>query len=544
MTSRSLGHRAPLLWIVLPLIAGLMGGRAFDAGSPGTLLIVAVVLTAVAIVAANRAPSLWAVSLAGAMLLAGGAEYGMLRRRPAGWTTRPPREARLELRISHLFPSRDGTKVTGLATVAKAAEPLQELSGQRIYFSLAQRRGAPEVVRSATVAAIGLVEILPLRPPANTFEGYLASTGANFRLTRGRILSEVSPPSDYHRFCARMARRFHELLGEGIATKRPALAALLRAMMLGSTQELSEEQRTLFMQSGTMHLFAISGLNIGVVALALESLLRLVRLPWILRFTFGTALLWLFVDITGGSPSAVRAFIMTTFLLAARVFRRPGNPFAALVASALAILLLAPLQVFGASFLMSYGIVAGLILLGVPLAEAWQARWVLWRNLPPPVWRWWQKGADAGWRNFLASVALGVSATLVCLLTGVEFFGLLTPGSLPVNLALIPAAMLATVGGFAALLTGLAHFHFGVVLSNHAAALMLLAIEALVRASVKVPGMSVPASFRTTWIGMAAFGVLLAVMLAGYAMRWRGPGGWWPPFAVVAVTLAVGMRFG
>ena len=45
------------------------------------------------------------------------------------------------------------------------------------------------------------------------------------------------------------------------------------------TRALTEEQHTIFMQSGTMHLFAISGLNIAVIAGALEALLLLLRLP-------------------------------------------------------------------------------------------------------------------------------------------------------------------------------------------------------------------------------------------------------------------------
>ena len=103
--------------------------------------------------------------------------------------------------------------------------------------------------------------------------------------------------------------------------------------MLGTTHELSEEQETLFMQSGTMHLFAISGLNIGVVAGALQTLLLLIRLPPWARFVIGAVLLWLFVDITGGSPSAVRAFTMAVFLHAALVLRRPANLLAALLLS-------------------------------------------------------------------------------------------------------------------------------------------------------------------------------------------------------------------
>ena len=47
---------------------------------------------------------------------------------------------------------------------------------------------------------------------------------------------------------------------------RPETAAVYRAMMLGQKHDLSDEQRGLFMHSGTMHLFAINGLHIGVVA--------------------------------------------------------------------------------------------------------------------------------------------------------------------------------------------------------------------------------------------------------------------------------------
>ena len=231
-----------------------------------------------------------------------------------------------------------------------------------------------------------LLASLPPAPPADTFEGYLATAGINFRFSRGRLLATTDPGSAYQQFCAAAAAAFHRWLGLGIAEKRPALAALLRAMMLGQTHELSDEQHGLFMQSGTMHLFAISGLNIGVVAGALQALMLLLRLPAWPRFALGTVLLWLFVDITGGAPSAVRAFVMAVFFQAAFVLRRPRNLLAALAASALLVLLAAPLQVFGASFLMSYGIVAAVLLLGLPLGEAWLKFWTPWRALPVAAW--------------------------------------------------------------------------------------------------------------------------------------------------------------
>lgn len=545
MQSRSLGHRAPLLWVVGPMILGLMAGRALGGPAPLPALSASSIFVLLAWLAGTRRPRRWAGALVPAMFLAGSAAYTLHRGRLAAWADLPPREVRLDVRIDRVFPQASAAgKATGLATVTRAAAHLPELAGQRIYFSLQRRSGDPPPLRSVVVSVVGVLGPIAPNPPANTFEGYLAAAGMNFRLSRGRILDEVTPATAYHRFCAHAASRFERILGSGLTETQPRLAGLLRAMMLGHTHELNEDQRALFMQSGTMHLFAISGLNIGVIALALEALLRLFRLPPLLRYLAGGVLLWLFVDITGGSASAVRAFIMAVFLASARAWRRPGNPLAALAASALVVLLCSPLEVFGASFLMSYSIVGALFLFGVPLADTAQERWAPWRDLPKPAWRWWHHGIAWSWRKFLSALAVGIAATLVSLLTGVQFFGMLTPGSLLTNLVLIPAAMVATAGGFASLLSGLAGFDSALLVANHAAALTLLVIEAIVAWSVRWPGAFLSATFAAPWVGPASLTLLLAVMTAGYATGWKRAGGWWPPVAVVGLTLAFGVRYG
>ena len=545
MPHRSLGHRAPLLWLVLPFIGGLVAGKLVEFIAPGAWLLVAGAAVTVALWATSRSSRPWAITLVAAMFCAGAASYALHRKRLPAWDDLPPREARLTLRVDRVFAQAGDRRATGLGTLVGADEHLRALARQRLYFSLTLRRGEVAPIRSAVVSAIGVLVTVPRDPPADSFEGYLAGAGINFRLTRGRVLAETRPANAYYRFCARAAQRCNGILGLGIADKRPALAGLLRAMMLGATHELSDEQHTLFMQSGTMHLFAISGLNIGVIASALQALMLLMRLPAWLRFVIGAVLLWLFVDITGAAPSAVRAFLMAVFLHAAFVFQRPANVLAALVASAFVVLLVSPLQVFSASFLMSYGIVLALLVLGLPLGDAWLARWNPWRDLPKPAWLWWQRAIDAAWRTLAVALAIGLATTLVGLLTGVQFFRLLTPGALVANLLLIPAAMVVTLGGFTALLCGLIGFTGGAVLCNHAAALMLLIIEWLVRLSVRMPGAFVPAHYSAAWIGAVALTALMVTLVFGYAVEWKRPrGGWWLPFAVVALTLIFGVTFG
>ena len=89
MTSRSLGHRAPLLWLVLPLMAGLAAGRVDEFAAVPWLLGGALVAAAAANFAAWRGARWWAPAISAAMFLAGSASYTLHRARLAVWETLP-----------------------------------------------------------------------------------------------------------------------------------------------------------------------------------------------------------------------------------------------------------------------------------------------------------------------------------------------------------------------------------------------------------------------------------------------------------------------
>lgn len=544
MTSRSFGFRAPLLWLVLPMMAGLAVGRAGVTAPVGVLLGGALVAALAAVALARSRPRAWPVAIVLAGLLAGHASYRLHRPRIAAWDALPPREARVELQLDRVFHGHDPRKVSGLATVAAAGMHLTELRGQRVYFSLALRRNEAAPLRSTTIAVVGVLAALPADPPRNSFDGYLVNAGMNFRLTRGRVVDIVQPPGAYHVFCRRVLGHFAAILSRGVAEKRPEIAGVLRAMLLGQQHELSDEQGTLFMRSGTMHLFAISGLHIGVIAIGLQALLMLLRLPGVARFVVSSVALWLYVDITGGTPSAVRAFLMVTLLQASLLLRAPGNPLAALGLSALIVVVVWPLQIFSASFQLSYGIVAALLLLGLPLSDAWTDRWALFKALPKATWRWHHHALDTLHRKLVAAVAIGLASTLVSTLLGVFYFNLFTPAALLANLVLIPVSTLVILGGFVSLLCGLVALGPAAALFNHATVLVLWGVDLGVRGFVALPHAWKTAEFAAAWIGPAAVIALFAALGFGYRQRWhRRAGSWWPPLAIVALTLVFGVTY-
>lgn len=552
MTPRSLTHRAPLLGLVLAWAAGSAlahsGLFSVPASVCAALALAGIAFAWLATFVARPGPRGGAAPILAGLSLALAASGALRtqeeRARPSEWDALglPPREARLALRIERLFASREPDRVGGLARIVATDPHLDDLRGQRIHFSVTWPGDlAVPPLRGAGFTALGVLAPLPCSPDPGGFDRFLADEGVNFSLGRARLEGGPLPAGPWSRLCAAAGARLERILRLGLADN-PGLADLYVAMLLGQKQTLSLEQKDWFVRSGTMHLFAVSGLHIAAIALALNTLLALLRLPGRARFLAGTALLWLYVEITGGDASAVRAFWMITCLLGARQLRAPGNSLSALAASALGVLLISPHQLFTAGFQMSYGIVAALLLYGVPLQEKWHAAWQPWANLPPEARDWRHRTVQGGVRFILAALALGLAATLVSTPATLGFFGLLAPGGFFVNLVLIPASSLVLFAGVAALLSGLLGLAPVALLFNHAAALVLAGMEALVEASLRVPGASWPAQFTPSWLASATSAALLALLAVGYATLWpRRAGGYWTPYLALGLVLLFGV---
>ena len=56
-------------------------------------------------------------------------------------------------------------------------------------------------------------------------------------------------------------------------------------------------------------------------------------------------------------------------------------------------------------------------------------------------------------------------------------------------------------------------------------------------------GLAAVAAIFAAWMGPAALTSLVAILFGGYALQWQRKLLWWAPFALVAITLACGVRF-
>ncbi len=252
--------------------------------------------------------------------------------------------------------------------------------------------------------------------------------------------------------CLAAREFFATLLSRGLE-QHPGEAGLLRAMLLGTREDMDEALFQDFSVTGTLHIVAVSGTHVAMLSLFLLALLRGAGVTQPFWFYWLAPLLTLYVMMTGLAPSAIRAGLMAVMFWLAPLLQRKPDGLTALAWSALLILAWEPAQWRDIGFQLSFAAVLGLVLIYPPLARhthGW-LRGDAWRLQLEP---WWQR-----WPRWLVrSVALlALTSVSVCLVTDpltARYFNLLSPVALLANIAVVPAAGLMMALGLLAMLGG------------------------------------------------------------------------------------------
>lgn len=147
-------------------------------------------------------------------------------------------------------------------------------------------------------------------------------------------------------------------------------AAVCYAMLTGNTEAVSEGTLQSFRNGGIAHVFAVSGLHIGVIYGALSLILGKIRLHRGISAAIKIAVITLYAGVCGFSSSSVRALVMcSTSAISSCVYRKYDG-WNSLSIAAVILLILNPLNLFGAGFTLSFAAVTGIILLSSNLKRA------------------------------------------------------------------------------------------------------------------------------------------------------------------------------
>ena len=171
----------------------------------------------------------------------------------------------------------------------------------------------------------------------------------------------IEPPRGFS--LARLIQAARHRVAEGVSRMfSPESAGVALALITGDRSGMDETVRDNYRAAGVSHLLALSGLHVSVLLGGLEWLLRKLRLSRKASFFLTLPAAALYALLVGLPASVLRACLMHAAVGFARLDGRPRDGLSIICLSMLPLLLVNPLYVEDAGFVLSYAAVTGLTL--------------------------------------------------------------------------------------------------------------------------------------------------------------------------------------
>ncbi len=206
-------------------------------------------------------------------------------------------------------------------------------------------------------------------PGAFDYQGYLAENGIAALASTKAGNVELLPG-----FAGNHAELWRTRIHRSIVGKIHALwpeheAALVDALLIGENSFVGREVLTDFQRTGTYHVLVISGLKVGILALVLFWLLRRTRVSDAVASAVTILVTVAYALLTDVGAPVWRATLMLMLYLGARLLYRQRSVLNTIGAAALALLLVDPAALSGASFQLSFLCVLVIAGIGTPIIE-------------------------------------------------------------------------------------------------------------------------------------------------------------------------------
>ena len=233
----------------------------------------------------------------------------------------------------------------------------------------------------------------------------------------------------------------------------PRLQPVAASLLIGDRSDLKEETETAFIRSGTMHILAISGLHIGVLAAFMMLLCRAIRLRNMTTALLVLGVIYGYAAIAESRPPVMRAVVLSTLVVVGRAYGRKSDGMQALAVSALILLLINPADLFDVGAQLSFVAVAVIFVV---------THWVAERTQESPTDRLlagerpsFVRALTWTGRWLLAAYTISTAVWLVTVPITMRTFHLVSPAGLVVNAILTPISTLVLCAGYTFLGVGL-----------------------------------------------------------------------------------------
>lgn len=223
----------------------------------------------------------------------------------------------------------------------------------------------------------------------------------------------------------------------------PRLSGVIRAMALGVADEAQDDIEDAFRDSGTLHVFAVSGLHVAMLGMIAWQVLKLLRLGRGVSLMAMVLIVFAYAFITGWRPSAARAALMVAVVFCGPSVDRDSGVQNNLGLASLLLLGMDTQQLFMPGFQLSFGVLWAIAALtGVFMSP--MARWMNLDPFLPVEFATWRHKLALGIRRWvIGNACVSASAWLGSLPFILLHFQAVTPVALIANSVLVPLSIAA-----------------------------------------------------------------------------------------------------
>lgn len=233
-------------------------------------------------------------------------------------------------------------------------------------------------------------------------------------------------------------------------------AGLLKGLLFGERAYLSQEIEESFRDAGVMHVLAVSGMNLGMILVIFWWALRLFKFSHTKIYLIALPVVLFYLLVVGFEVSLWRATLIFLFVALGLVLSELGlilkswaDPFQALSAAALVILVVQPQALFDVSFQLSFAATAS-ILFFLPPVQNLLGRWEVKKDKETMLDRVIRR--SRGW--LMISLAVSIAAQLGVMPILAYSFNRVYVLVVFANLIVVPLVTLVLWGGIFTLVLG------------------------------------------------------------------------------------------
>lgn len=227
------------------------------------------------------------------------------------------------------------------------------------FASSAEKERLVPMIRNGLFIVSGVFEEaeVPSHEFAFDMKYYLRSNGAASILSLDKM--EFEKPAEG--IAAGMSDRRAALQAHIRSHFPPGLTGEAEALLLGERESISPEQQQVHQTLGISHLFAISGLHVGIISGLLYFLMVRCGIRKETALILLLAILPFYAFLAGGAPSVWRAVSMTSAVLVLQLLRVRTPIATILLVSFIVFIAVDPYVIYKVGFQLSYGASFGII---------------------------------------------------------------------------------------------------------------------------------------------------------------------------------------